>query len=782
MPSPATSWTDRLLFGAGAEFDEARRRWFRARQLQSVIRLTPLAMFANVMNAVLVCAAFWDRSKAWFLVPWFAALLAVVWRGSAAWLRTQRHGPPDGVSARAVRRAELQAVVLAILWGLPPLLLFANAAAPQQLLIAGITTGMIGAGGFVLATVPTAGTAYVLVLSLGGAAGLARSDVSTAGYIAVLLIVYGVTVIGSVWSTAATFTARLVAEAEAASQHEVIGLLLRDFEEHSSDVLFDTDTDGRLTTASSRLSDVLGLPQATLVSAPLVHLLADVAPPNAEAAAQVQALDRHLRGAAPFRDAVVPGLRDGQVRYWSLSAKPRHEPSGRQAGWRGVVSDITDAYLANQRLTWLAHNDSLTGLGNRHQFRTQLARLLAHAPASDPSLAVIYVDLDHFKSINESLGHAAGDAVLRLLGERMLAIVRRSDMVARLGGDEFAVLLSSISRADEVEQFSRRLLAVINEPCDIGGHPHRVRCSLGVALAPRDGRDVDTLLNHADLALYAAKSGGRHNVRFYTVDMEAGTRRRVAIENGLRDAVSQGEFHLAYQPTVSVRNQSVLGFETLLRWRHPELADVSPAEFVAIAEASGQMAAIGPWVLETACLDAIGWPSQVRLAVNVSPTQAASAAFAEQVLEIARRTGLAPERLELEITESALLADTEATVQAMRALRSAGCHISLDDFGTGHSALSYLRQFPFDALKIDRSLISGLEVRADAQAIVRMIVGMAQALMLNTVAEGVDELSQLDALSRFGCDAAQGHAISPPIPAADVPAFIAAHTPVRRGA
>lgn len=705
--------------------------------------LTPLAMAANVVNAALVCLAFWQTVPSWFLVSWSVWLLILVWRGTQAWLRARRYGPREGASAHAIRRTELHASLLAATWAIAASTLFAAGSADQRMLIASVTIGMIGGG---------------------GAVGLVLSDVSTGAYLAPLLVVYCAMVIGGMWSMARTFGAQLLAEAEAARQSEVIGLLLRDFEESASDVLWEADAEGRLCLVSPRLAEMFGLAKGTLESAPLIEALTWVAPTDADADDGRGTLGTRLRGVVPFRDVIVCGARGGDTRWWSLSAKPRHLTDGQQAGWRGVVSDVTEAYRANQQLTWLAHNDSVTGLGNRHQFRSRLAHVLASPPRVGESVAVVYVDLDHFKAINDSLGHSAGDAVLKMLGERMLALVHHGDTVARLGGDEFAMVLSSITSVDEVEGFSRRLLAAVTEPCEVGGRNHRVRCSVGVSLAPHHGRDVDTLLNHADLALYAAKAAGRNSVRIFSPAMAADTRRRIAIEEGLREAVAHGELYLLFQSMIAVSDRRVQGFEALLRWRHPVLGEVSPIEFIPIAEESGQMGHIGGWVLESACRYATTWPAHITVAVNVSPAQASSSDFASQVLATLGRSGVAPGRLVLEITESALLTHDESTVHAMRELRAAGCQMNLDDFGTGYSALSYLLRFPFNALKIDRSLVSGLEERADALAIVRMILGLAQALELQTIAEGVEALPQMEMLARLGCDSAQGYWISRPMP------------------
>ncbi len=769
-----TALARRLPIAAAAGLDEDRARAIRARQIQALLRMTPAAMLANVGNALLVCAAFWTTAPRGWLLGWAGLVLLVAWRGGLGWWRAHVRRSADGVSPRGIKRAELHATLLAMLWAVAPIALFADADPQQQLLLATLTTGMVCAGGFVLSSVPTAGTAYVLVLGLGSAVAITRVGGPVAGVVGALLVIYCATIIWAVWSTADTFAARLLAEAEAARQHEVIGLLLRDFEESASDVLWEADRLGRLRTVSTRLTEMLGMSEKALLSAPFADVLGAAAGDPFTPPPHLQALRDRLHDAQPFRDVVVAGHRDGESRWWALSAKPHYDRSGQHVGWRGVVSDITDAYAADQRLKWLAHNDSLTGLGNRHQFRSRLADLLTRPEAPGECVAVIYADLDHFKSINDTLGHGVGDAVLKVVGARMLATVRQTDMVARLGGDEFAVLVPGVTRVEEVEQLCRRLLAAVTEPCDVAGLRHRVRCSMGVALAPQDGDDVDALLSHADLALYAAKSAGRNEVRFFTPDMASNTRRRVAVEEGLRDAVARDQFRLVFQPKIAVRSRHVLGFEALLRWRHPLLGDVAPSEFIPIAEDSGQMASIGQWVLDTACREAAAWPAPLAVAVNVSPVQAISGDLVGHVRGALVGAGLDASRLELEITESALLSETASSALVMHQLRASGCRIALDDFGTGYSALSYLRQFPFNALKIDRSLISELAARTDAQAIVRMIVGLAQTLELETVAEGVDDASQIEMLERYGCNSAQGYLISQPIPAADIPAFLAA--------
>jgi diguanylate cyclase (GGDEF)-like protein/PAS domain S-box-containing protein len=747
---------------------------FRARQLQAVLRLTPVSMTANLLNVALVVTTFWPIGHHLFLACWGLGIGTLVVLGLRAWRRWRGRSAWTTASRRALRRSTLQAALLAAFWGTMPLVLFPGADGERQVLVATITTGMICAGGFALATTPAAGTAYVLILGTGAAVALLRADMGLALPIGLLLLIYSLIVVASVWATARLFGARLMAEAEAERQNEVIGLLLRDFEEHASDVLWEIDADGRLLHVSPRLAALFGLPAAQLGSRPVVERLQEMKPDDPAVAGQLSALRQHLARGTPFRDLKLAATRGGRTRWWSLSAKPLVDDDGACIGWRGVASDITEAQQANRQLTWLAHYDALTGLANRHQLRSRLAELLQPPGRAAQAFAVLCLDLDHFKTINDTLGHAVGDGLLQEVAQRLSAATRRSDTVARLGGDEFAVVLHGVGSVDEVQLLTQRLLDGLMAPCQVLGASVAVRTSIGIAMAPQDGNDIDQLLNNADLALYAAKSAGRGEFRFFAPQMAALTRRRLVIEQALRDALARGELSLAFQPQVDLASSRVTGFEALLRWQHAELGDVAPAEFIPVAEEAGLIGAIGRWVLNEACRQAAGWPAPLTVAVNVSPVQAMSQDLCRLAQEALKASELAAGRLELEITESVFLNETQATMRVLHALRQAGLRVALDDFGTGYSSLAYLRRFPFDTLKIDRSFVRELMQRRDARAIVKMIVGLAQTLNMKTLAEGVEEPAQAAALREHGCSAIQGFLVARPMSAAEVPAFLAA--------
>ncbi|MDE2082980.1 MAG: EAL domain-containing protein [Burkholderiales bacterium] len=763
-------WRRRYFSAYTADEPVAAR--FRARQLQAVLRVAPLTMLANGLNAVLIVGAFWTDPLRPVLLLWAAAITWVVGRGLRVWWRTRRRAAPARASARAMRRATLHASLLAALWAAIPWLLFAGAGPGHRLLLAVITTGMICAGGFALATTPVAGTAYVLILAGGAMSVLVAGHLPLARVVGALLFVYAYIVIASVWSTARMFGARLMAEAQAERQNEVIGLLLRDFEENASDLLWETDAAGRLRRVSPKLAATLATPAEQLAARPILDLLKRMAPRSAGTADPIGPFRERLRRGEPFRDLPLALQHSGGKRWWSVTAKPLRDAEGRVAGWRGVAADITQAHSATEQLTWLAHFDPLTGLTNRHRFRAQLGEMLAAGPMR-PGCALLCLDLDNFKITNDTLGHAAGDALLQEVARRLVAGARRTDTVARLGGDEFAVILRELASPDEAAGLTQRLIETLNTPCEVQGARVAARASVGLVMVPASASDVDAVLEQADLALYAAKASGGGGFRVFEPQMAASMRRRQRIEQALRQALAQGELSLAYQPQVDLRSRRVIGLEALLRWQHPELGAVSPAEFVPVAEEAGLIRPIGQWVLAQACRDAMQWPQTLTVSVNVSPVQAMSHDLVPVTQAALRDSGLAASRLELEITESIFMHDSEATLAVLRTLRDSGVRVALDDFGTGYSSLSYLRRFPFDTLKIDRSFVHELPSRPDTQAIVGMIAALAATLRMKIVAEGVEDAAQLRLLESYGCDAMQGYLVARPMPAHRLAGFFA---------
>ena len=429
-----------------------------------------------------------------------------------------------------------------------------------------------------------------------------------------------------------------------------------------------------------------------------------------------------------------------------------------------LMETLADKQRLEERLRYLAHHDALTDLPNRVSLREQLG----HKLGEDQALAVLCLDLDQFKSVNDSLGHAVGDGLLRAAADRMRDCLGEGDVVARIGGDEFAIIQVSASAPSDVTLLAEQLINCLSEPFEVGGHRLVIGASVGIALAPLDSRDVDHLLTCADMALYRAKTDGRGLCRFFETGMDARMRARRKLELDLRRALPNNELELYYQPLINLEENEVSGFEALIRWNHPTRGLVHPQEFITVAEEIGLIIPIGEWVIQTACMEAANWPENIKVAVNLSPAQFRSRNLAKAVESALEASSLAPTRLELEITESVLLIENDSTLATLHQLRSLGVRISMDDFGTGYSSLSYLRSFPFDKIKIDRSFVHDLFNTGEAMAIVRAVSGLGRNLGMATTAEGVETVQQLGQLRSEGCSEVQGFLFSAPTQALNI--------------
>jgi diguanylate cyclase (GGDEF)-like protein len=437
-------------------------------------------------------------------------------------------------------------------------------------------------------------------------------------------------------------------------------------------------------------------------------------------------------------------------------------------GYLVAVVDITERQKAEARIAYMAHHDGLTNLANRELYQERLRESLEQSQPGHKRVAVLCVDLDLFKNVNDSFGHPMGDRLLKVVAERLKSEVRGNNLVARLGGDEFAVILASDVSPNEASDHAARLIKVLSASYDIDGIEVVIGASIGIALSPGDGESCEELMRNADMALYRAKSDGGGVHRFFEKEMDRQAQKRRDMELDLRRAFANGEFEVHYQPLVDIAADRISGFESLLRWQHPEKGMISPADFIPVAEDIGLIVALGEWVLREACTEAVKWPADIKVAVNLSPMQFRSRNLVQVVISALAHSGLSPKRLELEITESVFLAETEANLAILHQLRELGVSISMDDFGTGYSSLSYLRSFPFDKIKIDRSFVKDLAQRSDCVAIVRAISGLGRSLNITTTAEGVETMDQLDWLRAEGCNEVQGFLFSAAKPAAEV--------------
>jgi diguanylate cyclase (GGDEF)-like protein len=443
-------------------------------------------------------------------------------------------------------------------------------------------------------------------------------------------------------------------------------------------------------------------------------------------------------------------------------------------GWVATLEDITERRRTEERITHLAHYDVLTDLPNRALFQERLKLELAQIREGE-QLAVIYIDIDEFKSVNDTLGHLIGDELLKSVAVSLGSCITASDFVVRLGGDEFAVVQTAIKDQQDVTDLVMRIYRAIRAPYECLGHQVTTDASIGIALAPLHGGDLNQLLKNADLAMYAAKAAGRRTYRFFDPEMDARVKARRVLETDLRQAIIEGGLELHYQPFVNLRDDKITGCEALLRWRHPERGMIPPSEFIPVAEETGLISELGKWVLMTACAEAATWPDNIKLAVNVSPIQFKDDTFALKVVAALATSGLLASRLELEITEAVLIRDDEAALAILHQLRAAGVRIALDDFGTGYSSLSYLRRFPFDKIKIDRCFIGDIAETDGSSSIVQAVVSIAVARDITTTAEGVETEQQRNLLRTIGCTEMQGYLFSPARPAADLKQLFSSH-------
>jgi diguanylate cyclase (GGDEF)-like protein len=456
----------------------------------------------------------------------------------------------------------------------------------------------------------------------------------------------------------------------------------------------------------------------------------------------------------------VVTLADG--RAFSIVNKPL-----AGGGWLATHEDVTERRCAEERIAHMAGHDALTDLPNRVLLRERLEHELKRVKRGE-NLAVLCLDLDHFKSVNDTLGHPIGDELLKLVADRLRGCTREPDTIARLGGDEFAIIMTQMHQPGDAAALSRRIRESIIKPYQVDGHQIVSDISIGISIAPIDGAEPDQLLKNADMALYGAKADGRGTYRFFEAEMDKRMKERRDLEMDLRQALTNGEFALHYQPLVNLQTNEITAFEALLRWNHPTRGQISPANFVPIAEETGLIVSIGEWVLRTACNETANWPERVKVAVNLSPAQLKSKNLVSMVMNALADCGMQPNRLQLEITETMLMQNTFATLNTLHQLRKLGVQIAMDDFGTGYSSLSYLRSFPFDKIKIDRSFIQDLSNGAEPRAIVHAVAGLAKCLNMISTAEGVETQQQLDTLQAVGCTEMQGYLFSRAKPADEI--------------
>jgi diguanylate cyclase (GGDEF)-like protein/PAS domain S-box-containing protein len=738
----------------------------RVEQVDTLANLGGAIGCVGVLAAFGLFASFWRSAPHLYLLAFlstFVVIYAAAFRRSVIWRRRTR---PHDMPLRAYRIRNLHVGIIGLLWSTMPVCLAPHADANQILLIVYVSSGLIASSVVIAPTLLAAFSISVPVM-LGTIVAMLMTRGSAGPVLAALVVVYSSLIFISTLHSHRSFIQRTVGKMEFEEQREVVGLLLREFEQESSDWLWRTDAFNRLEHISERMIRVFGAVEGDLRGKDFVSLIFKLTDPAASASA-VARLSETICARESFRDLLVPLTIQGRHCWWHVTGKPMFGEDGTFRGYRGVGSDVTAAKQSQAQIAHMASHDSLTGLPNRFAFHEALAAAFA---GPSHAFALLWADLDQFKDVNDTLGHAAGDTLLMEVAKRLLACVSSEDLVARLGGDEFVILLSG-ANSESANTLAGRIIAAVSEPYHVDGMRVGIGVSIGISAAPDDASAPDELFKNADLALYRAKSDGRGTWRFYEADMDVRAQERRALQRDLRLALERRQFHLMFQPIVDLSLARVGTAEALLRWTHSERGLVSPDSFIRLAEETGLIVQIGEWVIRQACLEAAHWPGHTCVAVNLSPVQFRDTSLSSIVDSALSESGLPPERLVLEITESVFLDADDGVLKTLHALRERGVSFALDDFGTGYSSLSYLRSFPFDKVKIDKSFVREIAHHDSNLAIVRAITGMANSLGMTVIAEGVETEEELIVLRLEGCMHVQGYLFSRPLSASAISQYI----------
>ncbi|HZC39011.1 MAG TPA: EAL domain-containing protein [Sphingomicrobium sp.] len=737
--------------GLAATGDDGQSSPLRDVQLISRAQLAPFFAAVNIIAAVMLISNLWEQVSPTWLLPWLGAVAAV----NLGAMQLARHQSITCVG-RSGRRVPMWMLVgdvalRAVVWLSLPLYLFPHMNPATQVIAASVMAGL-GIAALGLVVIPPCVTAWMVAFTagVGGSLLIGRHSVPFQHMLPILFTL-GVASFGALTVARWAFH-QLKTNADVGSQSESASLLLQEYEKRGVGWLWQTDDENRVGYISSRMSALLGTPANQLVGHSLPALLGGQAE-----------LGRVLLEKKPFEKLEMELKTPRGTRWISMSGDPDIDTAGRFEGFRGVGSDITDIRQTQERLTHLANVDVLSGLPNRGRVRQLLGEALRNATTGNVPCAIMFLDLDGFKPVNDTFGHPKGDAVLRAVAKRLVDEVGVDGHVGRMGGDEFAIVLTDAQSRKLIEQLADRIIKAIKEPYMIDQTEIRIGVSIGCALGPIDGATVDDLILKADLALYQAKDAGRGCARYFSSELQSEQEDRVRLEADLRSAVASKQFHLVYQPLINAKSQKLIGFEALIRWNHPQRGNVPPNIFIPVAEESGLMVAIGDWVIDEACRAAASWPDPITVALNISPKQIVAPALPNTVSEALARYKLPGNRIELEVTEGVFLGDNGSTLDVLKRLRALGVGIALDDFGTGYSSIGYLNKAVFHKLKIDGSFVREAGSRPENVAIIQSIVQLAKSFRMSITAEGVETAEDFERMRELGCDTIQGYLFGRPL-------------------
>lgn len=740
----------------------------RAAQLHGGRRSALVLLAANLIGAAVVTLLLDPQLPLRWLGGWGVALAAV--SVGVAMRRLATRAAPGGYATPGdLMRAGWEGLALGLTWSVVPLLFTPRADVASGLAVHIVLAVLVAAAALSLAPLLLSAAAFTGVL----AAGVAMPLISAGHHVAAAAALLFAALLGAATVGRAHAQVLLHATGLALTERdETIALLLRDFDDTSADWLWETDAARRIVNASPRFAHAFGVVPDAIEGRPLLEVLAGSGWDVGNVAPELRALADRLRARESFRDLELPVIVAGERRWCQIAASPLHDADGYFGGFRGVGSDITEQRLSADKIARLARFDTLTGLPNRLFVDEELSRAVTPSAQRRTRCAFMMIDLDRFKAVNDTLGHPIGDRLLQRVAERLAQLVTPNEMVGRLGGDEFAVVVRDASDPTRVERLAHLIIDTLSRPYEVDQHTLYIGASVGVATSPRDGRTAEMLIRSADLALYRSKDQGGGVFHAYEPQLHAEAEERRVLEMALRKALENQELYLDYQPVVDAGDGTLRGFEALLRWRHPAFGLIPPTKFIPIAEEARLIAEIGEWVVRTACAEAACWPDAIRIAVNVSPEQLHNPAFVTIIASALGEAGLAPPRLDLEVTESVFLREGTGAVRVLAQILDLGVGLSLDDFGTGYSSLGYLSSTRFSSIKIDRSFVQTAATgRPEAIAIIRAVVAMADSLGMSTTAEGVETEAQLRMVQDLGCTRIQGYYFGRPLPVTEARAL-----------
>ncbi len=736
--------------------------WSRLRGLQysGLAQLSFHRIYANAVLALLVVFIFGPQVGPVAMLLWLAAQGAVQFNGRRVDLALADVAS-RGMTRDEFRRQIISTSLAAMVW-LIPLFAFASPVHTDEMVALFAIYALLMAGSvYLYATLPLGIMIYIGLIGGGSVIYLMFAGMWNAALGMILFTLSGL--VGTIEVGRVYLKARL-AEAAGAEKEAVVSMLLREFEENEADWLWELDTARRVRSVSPRFAFALGRSQSQTEGMPLLELIAGPGWDGGRHGGGLRELAERLRAREHFANLLVHVSILGEERWWELSGTPMHGEDGRFTGFRGVGSDVTEQRKSSEKIAYLARYDTLTSLPNRLQVTEALGDALRNASQWRGKCALLMVDLDRFKSVNDSLGHMTGDKLLAQVSARLQALMGKDHICGRLGGDEFAIVMRDVRTHSEVRELAERVITRLSEPYHVDQHTLYVGASVGSALGPRDGASVEELMRNADLALYQAKDAGGGEHRGFEPLLHASAEERRQLEVSLRKALGRDELVLNYQPVVDARSQAVVSFEALVRWNSADHGFVSPGKFIPLAEDTRLIVPIGQWVLRKACEEARNWPENVKVNVNVSPEQLLEPDFHSHVVEVLTDTGLRPDRLEIEVTESIFLRDASVARNALEQVMALGCSVALDDFGTGYSSLGYLRKLRFSTIKVDRTFVQGAaQGSAESLAIINAVVAMAKSLDMTTTAEGVETIEEVELIRNLGCDKIQGYYFGRPM-------------------